>query len=110
LYITDLDSRRLGDLIERLSRRWPGLASGCDGPELDRAEIIVNATPPGLRPDDPLAFPPGALPPGCVVADIIMKPAETALLRIAAAAGHPIHHGIHMLREQLGYYSEFFGL
>jgi shikimate dehydrogenase len=110
LYICDLDARRLADLLDRLSRRWPGSASGCDGPELDRADIIINATPLGLRPDDPLPFPPGALPPGCVVADIIMKPAETALLRIAAAAGHPIHPGIHMLREQLGFYREFFGL
>ena len=110
LYICDLDSRRLADLLERLRRRWPGLASGCDGPELAQADIIVNATPLGLRPDDPLPFPPAALRSGCVVADIIMKPAETALLRTAAGAGHQIHHGIHMLREQLGLYSEFFRL
>jgi len=110
MYICDLDARRLANLIGRLNHRWPGQASGCRSPELVRTDIIVNATPLGLRPDDPLPFPPGALPPGCVVADIIMKPAETALLRTAAAAGHPIHHGIHMLREQLGFYSEFFGL
>lgn len=110
LYICDVDYRRLADLLDRLGRRWPGLASGCDVPELAQADIIVNATPLGLRPEDPLPFLPAALPSGCVVADIIMKPAETALLRIAADTGHPIHHGIHMLREQLGFYREFFRL
>jgi shikimate dehydrogenase len=37
-----------------------------------------------------------------------MKPRETRLLREAAARGHRIHHGIHMLEGQLNSYREFF--
>jgi shikimate dehydrogenase len=58
----------------------------------------------------PLPFQPTALPPGCLVAEIIMKPAETDLLKVAAAGGYPVHRGLHMLREQLGFYVDFFGL
>lgn len=63
-----------------------------------------------MRTDDPLPFQPGALPPGGVVADIIMKPRETRLLREAAALGYRVHHGIHMLDGQLDSYRAFFGL
>jgi shikimate dehydrogenase len=44
-----------------------------------------------------------------VVADIVMNPHETAILRRAAAVGRRVHHGIHMLREQVPCYREFFG-
>ncbi|MCP9994513.1 hypothetical protein LUX34_00460 [Streptomyces werraensis] len=79
-------------------------------PTLEDTDIAVNATPLGLRAHDPLPFPLEPLPPGCVVADIIMKPRETRLLREAAARGHRIHHGIHMLEGQLNSYREFFDL
>ena len=45
-----------------------------------------------------------------VVADIIMQPVETRLLRAAQAAGHPVHPGSYMLSEQLGCYKKFFGI
>nr|AXL06299.1 shikimate dehydrogenase [uncultured bacterium] len=70
----------------------------------------MNATPLGLRPGDPLPFRPDSLAPRSVVADIIMKPRETRLLREAAALGHDVHYGIHMLDGQLDSYRAFFGL
>jgi shikimate dehydrogenase len=45
-----------------------------------------------------------------VVADIIMKPRETRLLREAAALGHRVHYGIDMLEGQVALYRAFFGL
>lgn len=62
----------------------------------------------GMRADDPLPFSPQDLRPHCVVADVIMKPSETALLKAAAALGHPILHGAHMLDHQLALYLTFF--
>ncbi len=70
----------------------------------------MNATPLGMSPDDPLPFRPDLLPPGSVVADIIMMPRETRLLRQAAALGHHVHGGIHMLDRQLDSYRAFFRL
>jgi shikimate dehydrogenase len=45
-----------------------------------------------------------------VVADIIMAPKETRLLREASALGHHVHYGLHMLDGQLDSYRAFFGL
>jgi shikimate dehydrogenase len=110
LVIHDQDPGRLAALLDRLEARWPGRASGPAGPVTDGVDIAVNATALGLRPDDPLPFAPAALPPGAVVADIVMKPAETPLLRAAAALGLPTHPGIHMLTHQLDLYRDFFRL
>jgi shikimate dehydrogenase len=110
LAIFDKDAERLASLAGRLRRRWPDQVSAVSAPALRDVDIAVNATPLGLRPDDPLPFAPGALPTGCVVADIVMKPAQTTLLRAAAAAGRPVHPGIHMLTHQVDSYCAFFGL
>ena len=47
--------------------------------------------------------------PGTLVCDIIMEPAETALLRAASARGLPVHGGRAMLDHQLPAYLAFFG-
>jgi shikimate dehydrogenase len=72
--------------------------------------IAINATPLGLRPDDPLSFDPVVLDPDALVADVIMSPVETPLLRRARAHGRRIHHGRHMLDHQIPLYLEWFGI
>lgn len=110
LSICDTDTAKLDGLHSRLDIHWPGRTVTSTKPRLDGADIVVNATPLGLNPQDPLPFPPDHLPAGCIVADIIMEPQETRLLREAAAGGHRIHHGIHMLDGQLDSYRDFFDL
>ncbi|MEU8467258.1 ThiF family adenylyltransferase [Streptomyces sp. NPDC029006] len=110
LTITDPDTPRLTALVGRLAAHWPGRVHAMGRPPLDDTGIAVNATPLGLHPDDPLPFEPRELRPGTVVADIIMKPRDTRLLRDAAAHGLPVHHGSHMLTEQLDSYRAFFAL
>ncbi|MBM7440062.1 shikimate dehydrogenase [Streptomyces sp. HB132] len=110
LTVCDPDAAKLRDLVARLEEHWPGRATGEADPALGNADIMVNATPLGMRADDPQPFPVRALAPRCVVADVIMKPSETALLKAAAAHGHPILHGAHMLDHQLDLYRTFFRL
>lgn len=110
LAICDSDPGRLNHMLDRLKQHWPGRSSGNPLPQLDDVDLAVNATPLGLRTQDPLPFTPSALRPGCVVADIIMKPRETPLLRAAAELGHPVHHGNHMLDHQVDLYRAFFRL
>lgn len=106
--LRDIDCALLAALAERLERRWPGSVQvACPG-DLRAADVVVNATPLGLRPGDPLPFDPSAVRADAVVADIIMKPHETALLRKAASLGRRVHHGIHMLEEQVPCYRKFF--
>ncbi|MFD7502851.1 shikimate dehydrogenase family protein [Streptomyces sp. NPDC059850] len=110
LSVCDLDVAKLGGLRSRLDTHWPGMTATSTEPDLDGADIVVNATPLGLRPDDPLPFRPHLLPSGSVVADIVMKPRETRLLREAASLGHRVHYGIRMLDGQVASYRAFFGL
>ncbi|MGQ5640819.1 MULTISPECIES: shikimate dehydrogenase family protein [unclassified Streptomyces] len=110
LSVYDTDTAKLTALAARLDRHWPGRVHVLSGPHLRDVDIAVNATPLGLHADDPLPFSLESLPRDCVVADIIMKPRETRLLREAVARGHRIHHGIHMLEGQLNSYRAFFDL
>jgi shikimate dehydrogenase len=109
--VGDPDPARLARLRRRLAPGRPGRLR-CAGPvpDLTGAHLAVNATPLGLRPDDPLPFDPAALPPDAVVADIVMRPAETPLLRAAAARGLAAHPGLPMLEQQIPLYRAFFGL
>ncbi|MGW4057233.1 shikimate dehydrogenase family protein [Amycolatopsis sp. NPDC004747] len=110
LAVCDPDTAKLAALRARLEAHWPGRTAVSAEPDTAGADIVVNATPLGLRPGDPLPFRPDELAPRSVVADIVMKPRETRLLREAAALGHRVHYGIHMLEGQLNAYRAFFGL
>ncbi|MFE2021937.1 shikimate dehydrogenase family protein [Streptomyces sp. NPDC059499] len=110
LSVYDPDPARLSALVARLDSSVPGRITGSCAPRLQDAEVAVNATPLGLHPGDPLPFAPRELAPGAVVADIVMHPKETALLRKAAALGLSVHHGIHMLDHQIALYRSFFRL
>ncbi|MEU9143430.1 shikimate dehydrogenase [Streptomyces sp. NPDC048349] len=110
LEVYDWDTGKLRALVARLEARWPGRVSALDEPRLRDVDLAVNATPLGMHAGDPFPFPLDSLPKRCVVADIVMKPRETRLLRQAAALGHPVHHGIHMLEGQLNSYRVFFDL
>jgi shikimate dehydrogenase len=108
--LCDPDTGKLDALLARLDAYWPGRATGSRTPVFTDADLVVNATPLGMRPDDPLPFSPQDLPPRCVVADVIMKPRETELLRAAAASRHPVLYGAPMLDHQLDLYRRFFRL
>ncbi|MEU6077234.1 shikimate dehydrogenase [Micromonospora sp. NPDC047074] len=110
LRLSDTDPGRLETLRCRLSAAYPGRVTATARPRLADADLAVNATPLGLRPDDPPPFPVTDLPTHAVVADIIMKPAETALLAGARGRGLAAHPGEPMLAHQLDGYLAFFGL
>ena len=72
--------------------------------------VVVNASPLGMKASDPLPIDPVSLDAGTLVADVIMKPAETRLLQLAKERGCPTHPGQPMLDYQVPAYLEFFGL
>ncbi|HEU6453281.1 MAG TPA: shikimate dehydrogenase [Gemmatimonadaceae bacterium] len=63
-------------------------------------ELVVNATPLGLRAGDALPVPIDSLERGAVVIDLVYGRAETAWVRAARAAGHRAVDGLGMLLEQ----------
>ena len=101
LVITNRSLERAERLVERLGTLYPGrdIATGpADGTGFD---LIVNATSVGLDGDPASPLPAGTIPASAIVAEIIMKPALTPLLRAARERGARIHLGEHMLAAQI---------
>ncbi len=72
-------------------------------------EIVVNATPMGMNPGDPLPMDMSRLDPGTFVGEVVMKQAITPFLAAAQERGCEIQVGTDMLFEQIPAYLEFFG-
>jgi shikimate dehydrogenase len=64
-------------------------------------DLIVNATPCGMRIDDPLPIDLSGANPDAVVADLIMKPTQTRQLEDARARGLTTHLGRHLLENSV---------
>ena len=73
-------------------------------------DVVVNATPMGLKPTDPLPLDVTALTPDMTVVDIIMEPAETPLLRAAKQIGCTVQPGRPMMDFQVEAMAAFFDI
>lgn len=80
----------------------------------DRAgciDLVVNASPLGMRGQRPLAFDWSHAPPGAIAYDIVTDPVETAFLASAGMAGHRTIDGLAMLIGQAALaFEKFFGV
>jgi len=77
-----------------------GFAPGAPPAGLPAGALVINATSLGLRAGDPSPLDLARLPRPAAVYDLIYNPAETPLLRQAAALGLPHAHGLSMLVHQ----------
>lgn len=98
---------KVQQLFDRLRGAYPNVDLIVGGEDPSGYDLVVNGTSLGLRPDDALPLDVGQLQPHQVVAEIIMAPAETALLRAAKARGCRIHYGAPMLSCQLALMASF---
>jgi shikimate dehydrogenase len=71
-------------------------------------DVVVNASPLGMRGQPPLAFDWTHAPPGAIAYDIVTDPVETPFLRAARAAGHRTIDGLAMLIGQAAAAFELF--
>ena len=69
----------------------------------------MNATPLGMKDDDPLPMDVDRIAPSTFVADVVMKQTITPFLQAAIDKGCTIQVGQDMLFEQIPAYLEFFG-
>lgn len=92
---------KAASLIGRLREEHPTLAATVGESDPSGHDVVVNATSLGLRPDDPLPLDVSKLDPSQIVAEIIMDPAETALLKAARERGCRVHEGAPMLASQV---------
>lgn len=71
-------------------------------------DLVVNASPLGMRGQLPLSFDWSHAPPGSIAYDIVTDPVETQFLRDARAAGHRSIDGLSMLIGQAALAFEMF--
>jgi shikimate dehydrogenase len=72
-------------------------------------DIVVNATPLGMKEGDPLPMDVSRISPSSFVGEVVMKQEITPFLAAARARGCAIQIGTDMLFEQIPAYLEFFG-
>lgn len=97
-------AQKLVDLLRSLFPDRPITRGPADGTGFD---LIVNATSVGLDGDPHSPLDATTIAATSCVADIIMKPAMTPLLKSAKARGAIIHQGEHMLMEQVDLFIDF---
>lgn len=96
-------------LLGGVTQAFPAIAAACVDTTPNDCDIAINATSLGLRPDDPLPFPVEPLPAHAAVAEVVMQPLMTRLLRTAQDRGLRIVTGDGMLTAQLPFWMDFVG-
>jgi shikimate dehydrogenase len=99
LFVMDVDSERRSGLMHRLSVRAPAVVQGGAVIPSDY-DLVVNATPVGMKPTDPLPIDAANLDPSTFVADLITKPVMTPLLEAARCRGCRVMTGEDMFAVQ----------
>ena len=107
LVLHDADHDRRDALMGRLSARYPGKTrTGSADPA--GATLVVNATPAGMKADDPLPVRTDALAHDMFVADVITRPVITPLLAAAGEVGCRTVTGVDMFNAEIELMVEFF--
>lgn len=108
--LNDMDPARAEHLARLVEKAFPACRVTVGPADPAGMDMAVNATPMGLKPDDPLPMDVTRLSPETLVVDIVMEPAETALLREARRIGCRIQPGRPMMDFQTEAMAEFFDI
>ena len=105
----DASSAAAESLGERLSEHFPKLKVETGSKDPEGYDVVVNATPLGMKEGDPLPIDVAGVAPSAFVGEVVMKQEMTPFLRAAKAKGCAVQVGTDMLFEQIPAYLEFFG-
>jgi shikimate dehydrogenase len=96
-------------LADRLRQYYPSLkvATGSNDPA--GHDLVVNATPLGMKLGDPMPLDIARVAPTTFVGEVVMREEYTPLLRAALNKGCTVQVGTDMLFEMIPAYLEFFG-
>lgn len=96
-------------LAARLRQAYPGLAVNTGSNDPAGYDLVVNATPLGMKEGDPLPVDVSRIDPSAFVGEVVMKTEITPFLAAARERGCQFQVGTDMLFEQIPAYLEFFG-
>ena len=97
-------------LAQRLRTHYPQLDVRTGSSDPAGFDLVVNATPLGMNPGDPMPMDVNRIAPDAFVGEVVMKTEMTAFLEAAKARGCRYQIGSDMLFEQIPAYLEYFGL
>jgi len=106
----DVNAESSRALAMRLTAHYPQIRVQTDTRDPAGHDLVVNATPMGMQPGDPLPLDVTRLAPGTYVGEVVMREESTAFVSAARARGCQTQVGTDMLFEQIPAYLEFFGL
>ena len=109
LALYDARNESAEGLAQRLREHYPALTVRTGSKDPDGYEVVVNATPLGMKEGDPLPFDVARISPECFVGEVVMKSEYTPFLRAAREKGCEVQVGTDMLFEMIPAYLEFFG-
>jgi len=104
--LADLDAAKRDALIARLGRHGHKIAA-VDKPDPAGFDLVVNATPAGMKVGDPLPVDAARLEAKQFVADVITMPVITPLLQAALAKNCHIQNGVQMFEAQVDFITEY---
>jgi shikimate dehydrogenase len=85
--LIDPRQQRAEELAARLRAAFPAVRIECAHGVPADSDMVVNATPVGMRDGDGLPGPIGALSPGSVIGDVVIRDEPTAIILLAAGQG-----------------------
>ena len=109
LMLFDMSDASAEALAARLREHYPQMKVATGSKDPAGFDIVVNATPLGMKDTDPLPFDVDRIAPDTFVGEVVMKTEYTPLLQAAKAKGCQVQVGTDMLFEMIPAYLEFFG-
>jgi shikimate dehydrogenase len=97
-------------LADRLRKNYRKLKVSTGSTDAAGFDVVINATPLGMKEDDPLPMDVSRIAPSTFVGEVVMKNEVTPFLAAARERGCEYQIGTDMLFEQIPAYLEFFGI
>jgi len=109
LMLFDMSDASAQALAARLREHYPQMKVATGSKDPAGFDVVVNATPLGMKDTDPLPFDVDRIAADTFVGEVVMKTEYTPLLQAAKAKGCQVQVGTDMLFEMIPAYLEFFG-
>ena len=105
----DAHAPAMNALAQRIRTSYPGLKVTVGLSDPAGFDVVVNATPLGMKACDPLPMDVARIAPAALIGEVVMKEEITPFLAAARERGCEVQVGTDMLFEQIPAYLEFFG-
>ena len=101
---------KANEVAARIAASAKGRVYAVDSADPAGFDVVVNASPLGLKLTDPMPCDVARMEPHAALVDILMKNQPTPVVRAARARGLVAQPGFEMMIQQTHLYLEFFGM